>query len=79
VVEECLRHLATIPDTEVQVTVTVEPGGAAAVRVTTPGRGLLPVEEESWLVRSRARAALAGGSLSCGPTDGGTFVELQLG
>jgi hypothetical protein len=79
VVEECLRHLATIPDTEVQVTVTVEPGGAAAVRVTTPGRGLLPVEDESWLVRSRARAALAGGSLSCGPTDGGTFVELNLG
>jgi hypothetical protein len=37
------------------------------------------MEDAPWLVRSRARAALAGGSLSCGPTDGGTFGELNLG
>jgi hypothetical protein len=78
VVEECLRHLATLPGTEARVAVSVEPGGAAAVRVSTPGPGLLPEEDARWLGRSRARAALAGGRLLCGPDGEGSFVELRI-
>jgi hypothetical protein len=78
VVEECLRHLARTPGTEVEVAVTVARGGAVALRITSPGRGLLAAEDEPWLVRSRARAALAGGRLVCGPGGGGSLLELHL-
>ena len=78
VVEECLRHLATTPGTEVEVAVTVAPGGGVVLRITSPGRGLLPAEDEPWLVRSRARAALAGGRLVCGPRGPGSLLELHL-
>ncbi len=78
VVEECLRHLAATPGTEAEVVVSVSDAGGVLLRVTTPGDGLLPGAEEPWLERARARAALAGGRLLCGPAGDGSLMELHL-
>ncbi|HEY2703924.1 MAG TPA: hypothetical protein VGL20_09560 [Candidatus Dormibacteraeota bacterium] len=78
VVEECLRHLAATPGTEAEVVVSVSDGGGVLLRVTTPGDGLLPGGDERWLERARARAALAGGRLLCGPAGDGSLMELHL-
>jgi hypothetical protein len=76
VVEECLRHLATVPGTEVAVAVDAVGAGALMLRVATSGGGLTPAGEPPWLVRSRVRAAVAGARLECAAD--GTRVELHL-
>lgn len=78
VVEECLRELALTAGTEVRVAVSVGEEGGSALRITTPGPGLLPEEDTPWLARSRVRAALAGGRLVCEPAGDGSVVELRL-
>jgi hypothetical protein len=78
VVLECLQHLAGAPGTVAEVAVHVDGGGAVVVRILTEGEGLLAAEDDPWLVRSRARAALAGGRLLCGRAGGGSLVDLRL-
>jgi hypothetical protein len=79
VVDECLGHLASAGATEATVAVTVDEAGDASLRIAASGTLLLPVEDAAWLVRSRARVALAGGRLVCGRAGEGTFVEVRLG
>lgn len=76
VVEECLRHLATLEDAGAEVAVNVDGRGGAALRVTTDGTGLLPEDTAVWMARARAHAARAGGMLVCGPAGDGAIVEL---
>ena len=78
VVLECLQHLARVPGTLAEVAVHVDGGGAVAVRILTEGEGLRAADGDPWLVRSRARAALADGRLHCGRVGGGSFVDLRL-
>jgi hypothetical protein len=78
VVLECLQHLADAPGAAAEVAVHVDGGGAVVVRILTDGDGLLAAEDAPWLVRARARAALAGGRLLCGRAGSGSLVDLRL-
>ncbi|HET9050054.1 MAG TPA: hypothetical protein VFO60_00025, partial [Candidatus Dormibacteraeota bacterium] len=61
---ECLDHVAEAPDSSCEVSVEVGPSGVS-LRIATPTAAFLPDDEPSWLVRSRARAAIGGGRLLC--------------
>ena len=79
VVDECLGHLAGAEAVRAEIGVRVDDAGTATVRIATAGPALLPAEDASWLIRARARAALAGGSLHCGRAGDGSFVEVRFG
>jgi hypothetical protein len=78
VLQECLHHLGR--GAPARVAVTVDVGGAAgvALRIAAASAELLPDGYPAWLVRSRARVAIASGRLLCGRDGEGTFVEARF-
>ena len=79
---ECLDHLAETAGARCELSVDVTQGGVS-LRIATPTPALLPDGEPSWLLRSRARAALGGGRLLCaraGEASGaeGSVVEVRF-
>jgi len=78
VVDECLGHLAGAGAVRAEVGVRVVDADTATVRIATAGPALLPAEDSSWLIRARARAALAGGTLHCGRAGDGSYVEVRF-
>jgi len=79
VVDECLGHLAAAGAARAEIAVRVDDAASPTLRVATAGPALLPAEDASWLIRARARASLAGGSLLCGRAGDGSFVEVRFG
>jgi hypothetical protein len=79
VVDECLVHLTAAGATAATVAVSVDEAANAALRIAASGPVLLPAEDAAWLVRCRARVALAGGHLACGRAGDGSFVEVRPG
>jgi hypothetical protein len=77
VVQECLVHLSRIQGSSCVVSVEAGAQGVS-MRVATASAALLPDGEPSWLVRARARAALAGGRLLCGRAGEGSVVEVRF-
>jgi len=78
VLHECLGHLARVPEAILETAVEVGASGMVAVRFATAGAALLPDGDPAWLVRSRARVALAHGRLLCGQAGAGSFVEVRF-
>lgn len=79
VLQECLHHLAAQARRQsADVSVDVGDEGRVAVRISADSPALLPDGDPAWLVRSRARVAVAGGRLLCGQAGDGSFVEARF-
>lgn len=79
VLQECLHYLARGERQGVRVIVDAGPEDAVALRIAIASVALLPDGDPGWLVRSRARVAMASGRLLCGRAGTGSFVEARFG
>lgn len=77
VVMECLRHVAAVPGGSCRIEVDAL-SESTSVRIVTPTSALLPDGDPGWLVRARARAAVAGGRLLSGRSGDGSGVEVRF-
>ena len=59
VVQECLAQVVAGGGATCEIHVSAPPASPTAVRVTAPNLALAGVDAPSWLIRSRARAALS--------------------
>ncbi|MCM2414223.1 histidine kinase [Streptomyces sp. RKAG290] len=82
IVQESLTNAVRHAGAGVRVSVTVEPTGAGALRVTVTDDGTGPVEDGSapgfGIVGMRERARSTGGTLDAGPRPGGGFEVSAL-
>lgn len=79
VLQECLHHLAGRPGRQAAAVGVEVAAEAVALRIGVSSAALLPDGDPAWLVRSRARVAVAGGRLLCGQAGDGSFVEARFG
>lgn len=76
VVQECLAQVVAGGGATCEIHVSAPPASPTAVRVTAPNLALAGVDAPSWLIRSRARAALVGAQLSAGTAGPASAVEV---
>lgn len=76
---ECVAHLAERAGRACEVAVEHSAQGVTALRIRTRDGALLPDGDPGWLLRARARVALAQGRLVAGRDGDASFVEARFG